>query len=294
VEIARLPRARPESEQSVEEAMGGPIDLVAGAADPAAEQAVATAVPTTGSAAVDADVPSEAAAERGSSQAEGAPAEGARTASELVASGSCLSPADVGDLDGDFVRNAETLSGSGFCIELATFKERRRPWRIEIVKTGRPGPLFAVVHDDENMSFDNAVAALKTYGGTLLAVDTGGKRNQDGIDPNRNFSAGGVGCKKLGKDASPKYTGIFADLLDSGQPIIALHNNTGKRIPTGGVGHVSMDDVPKDMEVHASDDKKKCARRRPHSRPSHLASSSIYHVQGRGERTQRQGRQCDD
>ena len=177
-------------------------------------------------------------------------------ASELVASGSCLSPADVGDLDGDFVRNAETLSGSGFCIEVETFKERRRPWRIETVKTGRPGPLFAVVHDDENMSFDNAVAALKTYGGTLVAVDTGGKRNQDGIDPNRNFSAGGIGCKKLGKDASPKFTGIFSDLLDSGQPIIALHNNTGKRIPTGGVGHVSMDDAPKDMEAHASNDQK--------------------------------------
>ena len=104
------------------------------------------------------------------------------------------------------------------------------------------------MHDDEDMSFDNAVAALKTYGGTLVAVETGGKRNQDGIDPNRNFSADGIGCKKLGDDATPKFTDVLPQALRPGQPIIALHNNTGERIPTGGLGHVSMDDVPKDMQ----------------------------------------------
>jgi len=257
--LARLPRPRPEPEQSVEDAVGGPLDLVAGAADPAVEEVVATAAPPAVGAVseVEADISPMQAAEGVAPQPSGPPSEAAPPdKAELVASGSCLSPTEAGDKDGDFVRNAETLSGSGFCVEVDTFKERRRPWRIETVKTGRPGPLFAVMHDDENMSFDNAVAALKTYGGTLVAVDTGGKRNQDGIDPNRNFSAGGVGCSKLGKDASPKYTGVFSDLLDSSQPIIALHNNTGKRIPTGGVGHVSMDDVPKDMEAHASNDKK--------------------------------------
>ena len=105
------------------------------------------------------------------------------------------------------------------------------------------------------LSFDNAVAALKTYGGTLVAIETGGKRNQDGIDPNRNFSSDGVGCRKLGDDATPKFTGVFRSLFDPGQPIIALHNNTGKRIPTGGVGHVTMDDVPKDMDEHPAKDR---------------------------------------
>jgi hypothetical protein len=214
-EIARLPRPRPEPEQSTEDAVGGPLDLVAGAADPVVEEVVAAAEPQTAVTAseVEADILPKPAAEGVSSQRSAPPSEAAPPdeASKLVASGSCLSPAEAGDKDGDFVRNAETLSGSGFCIEVETFKERRRPWRIETVKTGRPGPLFAIMHDDENMSFDNAVAALKTYGGTLVAVDTGGKRNQDGIDPNRNFSGGGVGCSKLGKDASPKYT-VFSNL----------------------------------------------------------------------------------
>lgn len=173
---------------------------------------------------------------------------------ELVASQSCLSPEDLADKDGDFRRNAEILSDSALCIGEEKFKERRRNWTIETIKTSRPGPLFAVMHDDEDLSFDNAVAALRLYGGTLVSIETGGKRNQDGIDPNRNFSADGIGCRKLGNDAAPLFTEFFHQLLDPGQPVIAFHNNTGERIPTGGLGHVSMDDVPKDMEPRDSVD----------------------------------------
>ena len=82
------------------------------------------------------------------------------------------------------------------------------------------------MHDDEDVAFDNAVQALKTYGGTLIAVETGGKRNQDGIDPNRNFSADGIGCTKLGNAASPAlHRRSSSKLFDPAQPIIALHNN---------------------------------------------------------------------
>jgi hypothetical protein len=83
-------------------------------------------------------------------------------------------------------------------------------------------------------------------------VETGGKRNQDGIDPNRNFSADGIGCSKIGDSAAPRFTAVFKARIDPAQPIIALHNNTGRRIPTGGFGHVTMNDVPKDMETHES------------------------------------------
>jgi hypothetical protein len=261
-DIARLPRPRPVQDgeaQDVasadaapanatpEDAMGGPLDLVAGAADPAADP----------NATADADQPLLAATaptEDPAALASEAPATPENPIAELVASGECLSPSDVTDKDGDFTRNAEALSGNAFCIAEEKFKERRRNWRIQTIKTSRPGPLFVVMHDDEDMSFDNAVAALKTYGGTLVAMETGGKRNQDGIDPNRNFSADGIGCKKLGKDATPRFTGFFKDLIDASQPIIALHNNTGKRISTGGVGHVSMTDPPKEMEKHKSND----------------------------------------
>ena len=101
---------------------------------------------------------------------------------------------------------------AGFCIAETKFKERRRPWDIQTITSGRPGPLWAVMHDDEDVAFDNAVYALKTYGGTLVAVETGGKRNQDGIDPNRNFSADGIGCAKLGDSGSPRFTGLFKQI----------------------------------------------------------------------------------
>jgi hypothetical protein len=239
----------PAGDEDAEDALSGPLDLVAAPAseDFAASELAAEALP---SAPVN---PADNAPSAPDLVATGSTAPSVEQL-ELVASGACLSVADVADKDEDFKRNAAILSESTLCIAEEQFKERRRTWTIATVKTGRPGPLFAVMHDDEDMSFDNAVAALRTYGGTLVAVETGGKRNQDGVDPNRNFSADGIGCRKLGKDASPKYTEFFRNLFDPTQPIVALHNNTGERIPTGGVGHVSMDDLPKDMEARESAD----------------------------------------
>jgi hypothetical protein len=173
---------------------------------------------------------------------------------ELVAAGDCLSLEGVADKDGDFKRNAAVLSDAGLCIGQQEFKERKRPWIIQTVRSHQPGPLWAVMHDDEDMSFDTAVEAVKTYGGTLVTIETGGKRNLSGVDPNRNFSGEGIGCSKLGNDAAPRYTRTFRDLIDSGQPIIALHNNSDERIPTGGNGHVTMDHVPKDMRASPATD----------------------------------------
>jgi hypothetical protein len=234
------------------EAMGGPLDLVANAAD--SDVPVEFAASELAHEAIADPAPAPAASPTGSVIAAAEPMAPLEPPLELIASGSCLSLADVTDKDEDFKRNAEILSANTFCIAEEKFKERRRHWTIATIKTSRPGPLFAIMHDDEDLSFDTAVAALKAHGGTLVAVETGGKRNQDGIDPNRNFSADGVGCRKLGKDATPDFSAFFKALFDPTQPIIALHNNTGKRIPTGGVGHVSMDDLPKGMEKQPSDD----------------------------------------
>jgi hypothetical protein len=110
------------------------------------------------------------------------------------------------------------------------------------------------MHDDEATAFDIAVQALKTHGGRFMTVDTGGHRNQDGIDPNRNFSADGIGCPKLGDSASPRFTGAFREAFDPAQPLIVLHNNVGKPIPTGGLGHVAMDTVPREMRVWKASD----------------------------------------
>ncbi len=256
IEVARLPRPRPAEGDADEPATSdAPLDLVAGAPAPV-PQAGATAKPTPVVVASVAPAPEpQAAAVVSAKDQPILPPAPSKSKPELVASGACLSPDEVTDKDGDFKRNAKALSGSAFCIAEETFKERRRMWTIQTVKTNRPGPLWAVMHDDEDMSFDNAVEALKAYGGTLVTVDTGGKRNESGIDPNRNFSADGVGCSKLGTDAAPQYTTLFRDLLTD-EPIIALHNNVDGPVPTGGLGHASMAEVPKDMEAFPAVDPK--------------------------------------
>lgn len=176
----------------------------------------------------------------------------ATAAADLPARADCLALEKVADKDGDFGRNADALKAPGICVTQTKFKERRRAWTIQTVESGRPGPLWAVVHDDEDASFDNAVKALRDHGGKLIAVDTGGKRNQDGIDPNRNFSGEGIGCPKLGDDAAPKFVAAFKQAIDPAQPIIALHNNFDGKVPTTGLGHISMSTVPKKMRAAKS------------------------------------------
>jgi hypothetical protein len=166
----------------------------------------------------------------------------------------CVAVSKVQDRDEDFERNLEALAAAGMCIELESFRERSRPWTIQTVHSGRPGPLWAVMHDDEDLSFDIAVGALRTYGGTLVSIDTGGKRNQDGVDPNRNFSDDEFYCSRLGKSATPKFTAAFRQLFANARPIIALHNNVDGPGPTGGLGHVSLQPAPKGMEVTRAKD----------------------------------------
>jgi hypothetical protein len=266
IEIARLPRPRPvitSAATGEDNLLGRPLDLVAGAAVPVpprddAEDAIHLAEVA---APPDAVVREEEAAPREVKEDEEeedgtvlVPLSEPATEPELVAAGTCLSVSDVTDKDGDFKRNAEVLSGSGFCIAEEAFKERKRGWIIQTVSTGRSGPLWAIMHDDEAPSFDTAVQAIRSYGGTLVTVETGGKRNLSGVDPNRNFSGEGIGCRKLGDGAAPRFTKFFADLIDPDQPIIALHNNHDGAIATGGLGHVSMDLVSKDMRSFPAPD----------------------------------------
>ena len=246
-DIARLPRPRPveQGEQEQASLIGVPLDLVAGAAS-----SIAAAPQPLLLAAVDTGEP--AAAPSGIATPPPAPA--VPPARELVASGACMPASETADKDGDFSRNAETLSAGGFCIAETDFKERSKPWTVQTIASGRPGPIWAVLHDDEDTSFDNAVKALSAYGGTLITVDTGGRRLVEGIDPNRNFSADGIGCAKLGDDVTPRFTMMFRGLFDPAQPIVALHNNAGRQASTGGHGHASMETVGRDMRASPAAD----------------------------------------
>jgi hypothetical protein len=269
----RVPRPRPAATAPID----SPLDLVAGAALPSSQasdlpETVTKATPPApvqlarqnqptsphaapAAASPAADPPKSLAYDAPPPVSDTAALSQPEPATTAAAPGACLAPSEVADRDGDFKRNAAALADPNLCITQTRFRERRRPWTIQTVTSTRPGPLFAVMHDDEALSFDSAVQALKTYGGAFVTVDTAGKRNQDGIDPNRNFSDDAVSCPKLGKSASPKFTAAFVALLDPSRPVIALHNNFDGPVPTTGLGHVSMSTAPKDMRRKRSKDR---------------------------------------
>jgi hypothetical protein len=139
----------------------------------------------------------------------------------------CVSASEVPDADGDFKRNLEFLKSQDLCIRVDVFKEGNLEWVLQIIQNRkRPnGPLWAVPHDNEDAAFDTAVYAVKKYGGTIVAVETGGKRFNKSQDPNRNFDAGvGDRCPEQ-LDRSPIYTARYLRWMVDGQPIIALHTN---------------------------------------------------------------------
>jgi hypothetical protein len=120
----------------------------------------------------------------------------------------------------------------GLTVGQARFSEAGFDWQIlKFTSNAKPaGPLWAVPHDDENAAFEAAIAAVKQYGGTVVAVNSGpgSSRFQPGngtcggrpaivtrCDPNRNFSA-----------ATPLFTAAFMGQLAPGQPVIALHTNS--------------------------------------------------------------------
>lgn len=130
--------------------------------------------------------------------------------------------------DDDFARHRDPAEWAGLRVSEIRFDEERAAWRLfRIVNTRHPrGPLWFVPHDNENAGFEAALAALRRYGGTIVAVDSGDaqadgrRRNADvsdgpSIDPNRNFH-----------DGLPRYPSqVLAGLNHGNWPIIALHTN---------------------------------------------------------------------
>lgn len=125
----------------------------------------------------------------------------------------CAAPASLVDRDDDL-----SVFGAA-CAREVTFTERGVPWRVQTISSGRPGPLFVLPHDDEDAALATAAYALGRYGGTVTAVETGGRRENSGIDPNRNFSGGALACPS---GPTPLFV---AAMLPGGSPVIALHTN---------------------------------------------------------------------
>lgn len=129
--------------------------------------------------------------------------------------------------DDDFARHRDPETWRGLAVTQIEFREERGAWRLfRIANVKKPrGPLWFVPHDNENAGFEAALAGVRTYGGVVIAVDSGiaedGKRRNEAvdrgrpIDPNRNF-----------RDGTPLYANtILADYHRGARPIVALHTN---------------------------------------------------------------------
>jgi len=134
----------------------------------------------------------------------------------------------------DIKRNFNNLKGLN--VSLIGFKEGRYNWRMFLVTNPKApqGPFWFLPHDNENSAFNSAVYAVKKYGGGFLAVYSGGKRYNQGQDPNRNFSLSPTkerSCK-MQNAPSPIYTSTVMSIIEqykaSNMPYLALHNNTNK------------------------------------------------------------------
>lgn len=136
-------------------------------------------------------------------------------------------------VDDDIARNV-TRDGffKGIQISEHRFSENGFDWHlIRFASMEKPdGPSWVVPHDDENAAFDAMIAAIHTYGGTGITVNSSprGARFQSGdgvcgvkssrltkCDPNRNFDA-----------QAPVYTAAFVSQFKPDQPVIALHTNS--------------------------------------------------------------------
>jgi hypothetical protein len=135
--------------------------------------------------------------------------------------------------DDDINRHAiDARFFDGLNIAQTRFTENGFNWHlIRFTNTAKPdGPLWVVPHDDENAAFESMIAALRLYGGTGIAINSGpgsdrrqagygrcGERakNTSSCDPNRNFSI-----------YSPLFTSAILDQTSVNQPVIALHTNS--------------------------------------------------------------------
>lgn len=78
------------------------------------------------------------------------------------------------------------------------------------------GPLFVVLHDDEDSAFKAALRAVAAFGGHMVAIESFGNRYlPDGSDPNRLF----------GLHERQAFTAHFGDLIANRDVIVAVHNN---------------------------------------------------------------------
>ncbi|MBR9766572.1 MAG: hypothetical protein GYB53_24415 [Rhodobacteraceae bacterium] len=153
--------------------------------------------------------------------------------------------AAAGFPDPDVRRNAATFQAEGdLCLSRQGFSEHGRDWQLTVVRnlSTRRGPVWAVLHDNENAAFDAALYAVHRYGGALVAVEAGENRVFMGQDPNRNFSltaSSAATCRDISQKPTPGFTTAITDFFSQHYPVLTLHNNDDGYSGAGGAGTIS-------------------------------------------------------
>lgn len=166
----------------------------------------------------------------------------------------CLDPTLIDDAD--FADHIETLSDPSLCIGLTQFEENGLPWRIVTIRNlGRDGPLWAVPHDEEDVAFDNAIAALIRHGGVAVVIENDGDRLIGGFDPNHVFATDEATARLCGSVGapSPLYVAAFLRHWNDAYPVIGLHSNWDGYSENGGLGTISVNRSDEKMIPFPSD-----------------------------------------
>jgi hypothetical protein len=149
------------------------------------------------------------------------PPQSERTASDCAEDLSSIS-------DSDIARNAALIRKAGLCYREEKLADAGLKWKLSIIENrAQPqGPRIAIPRDNEGSAFDVAVYAVATYGGRMVAVETGDQKGKARAqDPNRAFGTG-KSCAGL-KHPAPRYTERLIGLLKGGRHWFSLHNNDG-------------------------------------------------------------------
>jgi len=133
------------------------------------------------------------------------------------------------------------------CLRTETISDQGERWTVQTIGSTEPGPLWILPHDDENAALVTAAASQARYGGTIVAIDTGGRRLNGRIDPNRAFGRAGERCPTGG--AAPRWTAAVLRERHRGYPVVALHTNRPGIASRGGAGTISIAAVPDDAEA---------------------------------------------
>lgn len=166
---------------------------------------------------------------------------GAPGASAAAQEFECLAPAELDDRD--VATFADDLADPSLCLTERWVDENGTRWHLIVVSNvERPGPLWAVPHDEEDEGFAAGVYAVLRYGGTMVAVENGEQRLVIGIDPNQAFMVTQQAADICGRrrQPNPAYVASFLAGWARSWPVVGLHSNWDGYLDGGGLGQISV------------------------------------------------------